>query len=130
LQKTLSKYIFTIQNFSHNPLISNINNLTMSTEISYTKIFDEKEQSAEKFTDTESNFQTLLSSAHADNINTNLLQADHKLLASPSLIHRNNKAPIEELRQLKNSEQITMKLFQDFLSFLDERTKRKKATHN
>ena len=102
----------------------------MPTEISETKLFDEKEQSAEKFTDTESSFQTLLSSAHEDNINTNLLQADHKPWASPSLLNGNNKEPIEELRKLNKSEQITMKLFQDFLSFLDERTKHKKATHN
>ena len=46
----------------------------MPTEISETKLFDEKEQSAEKFTDTESNFQTLLFSAKANNINTNLFQ--------------------------------------------------------
>jgi len=60
----------------------------MPTEISETKLFDEKEQSAEKFTDTESSFQTLLSSAHADNINANLLQDDHKPLASPSLTQK------------------------------------------
>jgi len=132
LQKTLLQYIFItiIQNFSHSPLISNINNLTMSTEISYTKLFDEKEQSAEKFTDTESNFKTLLFSAHADNINTNLLQDDHKPLPSPSLIQRNTKDPIDELRKFKISEQITMKLFKDFLLFLDERTKHETAAHN
>jgi len=95
----------------------------MSTEISDTKYIDEKEQSAENFPETESNFQTPLSSAHANNTNTNLPQDDHKPLASPSLTHGNNKDPIENLRELKNSEQITMKLFQDFLSFLDERTK-------
>jgi len=102
----------------------------MSTEIPDTKLFDEKEQSAEKFPETESNFQTPLSSAHANNINTNLLQDDHKPLASPSLTHANNKDPFEDLRKLKNSEQITMKLFQDFLSFLDERTKHETAAHN
>ena len=98
----------------------------MSTEISDTKLFDEKEQSAEKILDTESNFQTPLSSAHANNINTNLLQDDHKPLASPSLTHGNNKDPFEDLRKLENSEQITMKLFQDFLLFLDEKTKHEK----
>jgi len=102
----------------------------MSTEISNTKLFDEKEQPAQILPGTQSNFQTLLSSAHEDNINTNLLQADHKPWASPSLLNGNNKEPIEELRKLNKSEQITMKLFQDFLSFLDERTKHKKATHN
>ena len=111
-------------------LFRNINNLTMSTETSYNKLFDEKEQPAEILPETESNFQTLLSSAHEDNINTNLLQADHKPWASPSPLHGNTKEPIEELRKLNKSEQITMKLFQDFLSFLDERTKHNKATHN
>ena len=61
-------------------LFRNINNVTMPSEISKIKLFDEKEQSAEKFPDTESNFQTLLSSAKANNINTNLLQDDHKPL--------------------------------------------------
>ena len=86
----------------------------MSTKISYTKLFDEKEQSPEKITDTESNFKTPLFSAHADNINTNLLQDNHKPLPSPSLIQRNTKDPIDELSKLKNSEQITMKLFKSF----------------
>jgi len=70
----------------------NINNVTMPSEIFETKLFDEKEQSAVKFPDTESNFQTLLSSAKANNINTNL--------------------------------------FQDFLSFLHERTNHETAIHN
>ena len=102
----------------------------MSTKISYTKLFDEKEQSPEKLTDTESNFKTPLFSAHADNINTNLLQDNHKPLPSPSLIQRNTKDPIDELSKLKNSEQITMKLFKDFLLFLDKRTKHETTAHN
>ena len=52
----------------------------MSTEISKTKLFDEKEQPAEILPETESNSQTPLSSAHANNINTNQLQDDHKPL--------------------------------------------------
>jgi len=95
----------------------------MSTEISDTKLFDEKEQSAEKFPETESNFQTPLSSAHANNINTNPLQDDHKPLISPSLTHGNNKDPIEDLRKLKNSEQITMKLFQDISLLFRQKNK-------
>ena len=75
----------------------------MSTDISDTKLFDEKEQSAEKFPDTESNSQTPLSSAHANNINTNQLQDDHKPLASPSLTHGNNKDPIVYLRKDRKS---------------------------
>jgi len=46
----------------------------MSSEILETKLFDQKQQSAVKFPDTESNFQTLLSSAKPNNINTNLFQ--------------------------------------------------------
>jgi len=46
----------------------------MPSEIFETKLFDEKEQSSVKFPDTESNFQTFLSSAKANNINTNLLK--------------------------------------------------------
>ena len=95
----------------------------MPTEISETKLFDEKEQSAEKFPETESNFQTPLSSAHANNINTNPLQDDHKPLISPSLTHGNNKDPIEDLRKLKNSEQITMKLFQDISLLFRQKNK-------
>jgi len=102
----------------------------MSTEISDTKLFDEKEQSAEKFPETDSKSQTPLSSAHANNININPLQDDHEPLASPSLTHGNNKDQIEDLCKPQNFDQITMKLFQDFLSFLDERTKHETATHN
>jgi len=71
-----------------------------------------------------------LSSTHANNLNTNPLQDDHGLLVSPSLTHGNNKDPIEDLRKLQNFDQTTMKLFQDFFSFLDERTKHETATHN
>ena len=99
----------------------------MPTDISDTKLFDNKEQPAEIFLETESNQQTPLSSAHANNINTNLLQDDHKPLVSPSLIHRNTKDPIEELFKLNQSEQITMKLFQDFLLFLDNQERDEKT---
>jgi len=102
----------------------------MSTEISDTKLFDEKEQPAEKFPEPESNFQMPLSSAHANNLNTNPLQDDHEPLASPSLTHGNNKDPIDDLRKPQNFEQITMNLFQDFLSFLEERIKHETAAHN
>jgi len=101
----------------------------MSTEISDTKLCDQQEQSAEKFPETHSNSQTLFSSAHANNINTNPLQDDHEPLASPSLTHGNNKDQIEDLCKPLNFDQTTMKLFQDFLSFLDERTKHETDTH-
>jgi len=101
----------------------------MSTEISDTKLCDQQEQSAEKFPETHSNSQTLFSSAHANNINTNPLQDDHEPLASLSLTHGNNKDQIEDLCKPLNFDQTTMKLFQDFLSFLDERTKHETATH-
>jgi len=102
----------------------------MPIETSDTKLFDETKQYAEKFPETELNFQTPLPPAHACNINTNPLQDDQKPLASPSLTHGNNKDPINDLHILKNSEQMTMKLFQDFLSFLDERTQHETASHN
>ena len=51
-------------------------------------------------------------------------------MASPSLTHGNNKDPIVYLRKLKNSEQLTIKLLQDFLSFLHERTNHETAAHN
>jgi len=100
----------------------------MSTKISDTKLCDEKEQSAEKFPETHSKSQTPFSSAHANNINTNPLQEDHEPLASPSLTHENNKDQIEDLCKPLNFDQ-TMKLFQDFLSFLDEKTKHETDTH-
>ena len=48
------------------------------------------------------------------NINTNLLQDNHKPLPSPSLIQRNTKDTLDELSKLKISKQITMELFKDF----------------
>jgi len=72
------------------------------------------QQSAQKFTDTESNFKTLLSSTHTDNINTNLLQDYHKPLPSPSLKQRNTKDPINEPSKLTISEEITRELFKSF----------------
>jgi len=102
----------------------------MPIEKSDTKLFHETKQDAEKFPETELNFQTPLSPTHACNLNTNLLQDDNQPLTSPSLIHGNHEDPINDLHILKNSEQITMKLFQDFLSFLDERTQHKTASPN
>ena len=73
----------------------------MSIEISNTKLFDEKEQPAEILPETESNYQTHLSPAHVNYINTNLLHDNHTPLPSPSLIQRNTKDPIDELSKLK-----------------------------
>ena len=102
----------------------------MSTEISNTKLFDEKEQPAEILPETESNSQTPLSSAHANNINTNLPQDNHKPLPSPSLIQRNTKDPIDKPNKLKISEQITMELVKDFRLFLDKKMKHETTAHN
>jgi len=102
----------------------------MPFQKSDTKLFHETKHDAETSSPTELNFQTPLSPAHACNLNTNPLQDDHEPLVSPSLTHGNNKDPIEDLRKPQNFEQITMKLFQDFLSFLDERTQHKTASPN
>ena len=102
----------------------------MSIEISNTKLFDEKEQPAEILPETESNYQTHLSPAHVNYINTNLLHDNHTPLPSPSLIQRNTKDPINEPSKLKISEQITMELFKDFRLFLDKRTKHETTAHN
>jgi len=102
----------------------------MPFETSDTQLLHDIKQDAEKLPDTELKFQTPFPPAHACNLNTNLLQEDQKLLVSPSPTHGNKKDPINDLHTLKNSEQITMKLFQDFLSFLDERTQHETASHN
>jgi len=88
------------------------------------------QQSAQKFTDTESNFKTLLSSTHTDNINTNLLQDYHKPLPSPSLKQRNTKDPINEPSKLTISEEITRELFKSFCLFLDKKAKQETTAHN
>ena len=127
MQKTPSKYIFItiLQNFSHSPLISNINNLTMSTEIFDTKLFDEKEQPAETFPETDSISQTSFSSAHEININTNQLQDVLIPLTSTPRTHGNNKDSNKDLHTVDIFEHKTLNLFQEFLSFLDEKTKMK-----
>jgi len=108
----------------------NVTDLIMPIEKSDTKLFHETKQDAEKFPEIELNFQTPLSPAHACNLNTILLQDDKQPLTSPSLIHGNHEDPINDLHILKNSEQTSMKLFQDFLSFLDKRTQHKTASPN
>jgi len=99
-------------------------------EKSDTKLFDETKQNVEKFPEPQWNVQMPLSFAHANNLNTNPLQDDHEHLASPSLTHGNNKDQIEDLCKPQNFEQITMKLCQDFLSFLEDRLKHETAVHN
>jgi len=99
-------------------------------EKSDTKLFDETEQNVEQFPEPQWNVQKPLSPAQTCNININLPQDDHEPLASLSLTHGNNKDPIEDLCKPQNFEQITMKLCQDFLSFLEDRIKHETAAHN
>ena len=102
-------------------LFRNINNLTMTTEKFDTKLFDETEQPAEIFPETESNFQTPLSSAHANNINTNQLQDVLIPLTSTPRTHGNNKDSTKDLHTVDILDHKTLNLFQEFLSFLDTR---------
>ena len=97
----------------------------MSTEISNTKLFDEKEQPAEILPETESNSQKPLSSAHTDNISTNQLQDVLISLTSTPRIHGNNGDSTKDLHTIDIFEHNTLNLFQEFLSFLDEKKKMK-----
>ena len=102
----------------------------MPFEKSDTKLFHETKHDAETSPPTELNFQTPLSPAHACNLTTNLFQDDKQPLTSLSLIHGNQRDPINDPHTLTHFDQTTMKLFQDFLSFLDERTQHTKTAHN
>jgi len=101
----------------------------MSTEKSDTKLFDEKEQPAEIFPETESNSQTPLSSAHANNINTNQLQDVLIPLTSTPRTHGNNKDSTKDLHTVDIFEHKTLNVFQEFLSFLDEKIKNETTSH-
>jgi len=101
----------------------------MLSEITETKLFDEKEQPAEILPETESNSQTPLSSAHANNINTNQLQDVLISLTSTPRIHGNNKDSTKDLHTVDIFEHNTLNLFQEFLSFLDEKKKNETTSH-
>ena len=89
----------------------------MSTEISNTKLFDEKEQPAEKLPETESNSQTPHSSAHANNINTNQLQDVLIPLTSTPRIHGNNKDSTKDLHTVDIFEHKTLTCSKNFSHF-------------